>query len=53
MPVLDRVDMNIINMRRIVVLIANQVFPISPLPYATLTFGNSARAAILYMRLFS
>ncbi len=53
MPMLDRIDVNIVNMRRIVALITNQVFPISALPDATLTFRNSALAVIFYMRLFA
>jgi hypothetical protein len=41
-PVLDRVDMDVIHMTREIVLIANGMFPIAPLPDATFAFGGTA-----------
>src|ERR1700694_5734250 len=41
-PMLDRVDMDVIHMTREIVLIANGMLPIAPLPDATFAFGGTA-----------
>ena len=39
---LDRVDMDIIHVTREIVVIANGMFPIAPLPDAAFAFGGTA-----------
>ena len=39
---LDRIEMDVINMTLKIVLIANCMLPIAPLPDAALAFGGSA-----------
>jgi hypothetical protein len=41
-PMLDRVDMDVIDMTREIVLIANGTLPIAPLPDAAFAFGGAA-----------
>ena len=53
MSMFDGIDVNVVNVRRIVALIANQMFPISPLPDPSLAFRHSARTASFQMRLLS
>jgi hypothetical protein len=40
-PMLDRVDMDVIQMTRKIVLVANGVLPITSLPDAALAFGGT------------
>jgi hypothetical protein len=41
-PVFHRVDMNVFDMPREIVFVADQVLPILPLPDAALAFGDAA-----------
>ena len=41
-PVLDRVDVDVVDMTSEVVLVANGVLPIAPLPDAAFSFGRTA-----------
>jgi hypothetical protein len=41
-PMLDRVDMDVIEVTRKIVLVANGMFPITPLPDPGLRFGGAA-----------
>jgi hypothetical protein len=41
-PVLDRVDMNVVDVMREILVIANGVFPIAPLSDTALAFGGAA-----------
>jgi hypothetical protein len=48
---LDRVDMDVINMTREIVLIANGVLPIALLPDTAFTFGGAAETRSPLVRL--
>jgi hypothetical protein len=39
---LHRIDMNVIDVTRQIILIANGMLPVAPLPDATLPFGGAA-----------
>src|SRR6266436_9925026 len=41
-PMLDRVDMNVIDVSREIIVIANGMLPIAPLPDAAFAFGGAA-----------
>jgi len=41
-PMLDRVDMNVIDVSREIIVIANDMLPIAPLPDAAFAFGGAA-----------
>ncbi|MBD5802425.1 hypothetical protein AZOA_18530 [Azoarcus sp. Aa7] len=47
MPVFDRIEMQLLEVRTIVLLVTNQVFPIAPLPYPPLSTRPGNRGAPL------
>ncbi|OGS94534.1 MAG: hypothetical protein A3H31_11910 [Gallionellales bacterium RIFCSPLOWO2_02_FULL_57_47] len=47
---LDRIDVDVIDVPRKICFVADEVFPIPPLPYAALAFALSAFGAALAMR---
>jgi len=49
---LDRVDVDVVEMRGEIGFVANGVLPESPLPYALLAFGTPALAALRMLMCF-